>query len=95
MTHHVGIAVGHKLAVDEVIPRLGPVDPLALLHRSSHAHHHVLGELLPVELCERTEHVVEHAPGRRRQIEALGERVQRDVGLPEGVGEQDEVPEVP
>jgi hypothetical protein len=54
-----------------------------------------LGQLLAVELRERTEDVVEHPPRRRRQIDLLGERVQGHVGLTEAVSQQDQVAQVP
>ncbi len=86
--------VGHELPVDEVVTSLGSIDPLALTHGLLHAHAHVLGQLLAVELREGTEDVVEHPPRRRRQVDLLGERVQCDVGLPETVGQHDEIAEV-
>ena len=86
--------VGDELAVDEVVARLGSIDPLALTHGLLHAHAHVLGQLLPVELRKRAEDVVEHPARRRRQVDLLGERMQCDVGLPEAVGQHDEVAEV-
>jgi hypothetical protein len=87
--------VGDELAVDEGIPRLGAVDPLALAHGLLHAHAHVLGQLLAVELRERTEDVVEHPARRRREVDLLGERVQCHPGLAETVGQQDQVAQVP
>ncbi len=87
--------VGDELAVDEVVAGLGTVDPLALAHGLLHAHAHVLGQLLAVELRERAEDVVEHPARRRREVDLLGERVQRDAGLAEAVGQQDQVAQVP
>ena len=65
--------VGDQLAVDQVETGLGPVDPLALAHSLMHAHAHVLGQLLPVELGERSQDVVEHPARRRREVDLLGE----------------------
>ena len=87
--------VGDELAVDEVVADLGTVDPLALAHGLLHAHAHVLGQLLAVELRERAEDVVEHPARRRGQVDLLGERVQGDAGLPEAVGQHDQVAQVP
>ncbi|WKZ82946.1 MAG: hypothetical protein QY307_01450 [Acidimicrobiia bacterium] len=93
--HRVGVTVRSQVAVNEVVAGLGPVDPLALLGGFGHAHDDVLGELFPVELSERAEHVVEHPPRCRGQVQPFGEGVQSDVGLPEGVGQEDQVSEVP
>jgi len=87
--------VGHELAVDEVVAGLGPVDPFALTYGLLHAHADVLGQLLAVELRERSQDVVEHPARRRRQVDLFGEQVQCHVGLAEAVGQHDEVAEVP
>ncbi len=93
-SHRVGVTVGHQVALHQVVAGLGAIDPFALVNGAGHSHHHVLGELFPVELGERPKDVVEHPTRRRGEIEALGERVHRHVGLTERVGEQDEVTEV-
>jgi hypothetical protein len=87
--------VGDQLAVDEVVAGLGPIDPLALAHGLLHAHAHVLRQLLAVELREGTEDVVEHPARCRREVNLLGKRVQRDVGLAETVGQHDEIAQIP
>jgi hypothetical protein len=87
--------VGDQLAVDQVVAGLGPIDPLALAHGLVHAHANVLGQLLPIELGERSEDVVEHPPGRRREVDLLGEEVQSHPALSELVGQHDEVTQIP
>jgi hypothetical protein len=64
-THDRGHVVRDEVAVDEVVAGLGSVDPLAFPDGLLHAHADVLGELFSVELCERTEHRIEHATRRR------------------------------
>jgi len=70
------VPVRHQFAINEVVTGLGSVDPLALPDRLSVAHPDVLRELLPVELRERAEDVVEHPTGGAREIELLSERVE-------------------
>jgi hypothetical protein len=56
-----GVDVGDQFTVDEVVTRLGTVDPASFFHGAFVAHLHVLGELLAKELGEGAEDVVEHA----------------------------------
>jgi hypothetical protein len=94
-SHRGRLIVGDQVTLDEVVAHLRAVRPMALPGRLLHTQADVLGELLPVELRERSEDVVEHAPGRRGQVDLLGERVQAHPVLPERVREQDQVAEVP
>ncbi|HEY3833884.1 MAG TPA: hypothetical protein VGO03_16425 [Acidimicrobiia bacterium] len=61
LAHNRRHVVRHELFVDQIVTGLRSVDPLTFTHRLRHAHAHVLGQLLSVELCERSEHCVEHA----------------------------------
>ncbi len=89
------VGVGHELSADEVVAELRPVRPPTLTRGLVHAEADVLRELLPVELRECPEDVVEHAPGRRGEIQLLGERVKAHPVLPESIGQQDQVAQIP
>jgi hypothetical protein len=85
LAHQRRLLVRDEDTAAHVVAGLGAVDPSSLLDRLLHAHPDVLGQLLPVELRERAEHVVEHPPCRAREVDLLGERVQRDTPRPERV----------
>ena len=91
----VASIVRNQRPVDHVVARLGPIDPLALTHRPIVTHAHVLRQLLPEELSERSEDVVEHPARCRRQVQILRDGVQRDAVHAEHVRQQDQVAEIP
>ncbi len=67
-SHRGRIGVGDQVAIDEVVAHLRAIRPTALPSCLLHPQADVLGQLLPIELRERSEDVVEHAPRRRGQI---------------------------
>ena len=72
-TDGIGIVVRYEIAIIEAIPGWRPVHPPSLTQALRHAQPDILGELLPVELSERSEDVVEHPTRRRGKIQILGE----------------------
>ncbi len=82
------IVIGHQFALNEVVPRLGAVDPFAFLDSPVVSHPHVLRQLLPKKLSERSEDVVEHPTRRRGEIQVLLKRVQGNPVLTQEIRQE-------